>query len=94
MKNALEELVAQEYDRLRPAMSGFCGCRQCRDDVLVFALNRLPPRYVAAREGEVIAGVALQREQARADVSVALMEAFRRVSSAPRPGHTTMASGG
>lgn len=92
MKNVLEDLVVREYERLRPP--GFCGCQQCRDDVIVFALNRLPPRYVAAWPGEVIAGVELQQDQGRADVSVALMEAFRRVASAPRPGHSSGKPGG
>jgi competence protein ComFB len=91
VKNVLEELVAREYERLRPP--GFCDCQQCRDDVIVYALNRLPPRYVAARQGEVIASVQLQQDQGRADVSVALMEAFRRVASAPRPGHSTKPPG-
>ena len=86
MKNVLEVVVAREYERLRPTVPGFCGCPQCRDDVLVYALNRLDPRYVAAPEGEVISGVALQRDQAKADVSLILLEAFRRVGSAPRHG--------
>jgi len=86
--------VAQEYERLRPTISGFCGCPQCRDDVLVYALNRLAPRYVAAPEGEVISSVALQREQPKADVSIVLLEAFRRVGSAPRPGHGGSSPGG
>ncbi len=92
MKNLLEDLVAQEYERLRP--SDFCGCAQCRDDVIVFALNRLPPRYVAANVGQVIANVALHRDQPIADVSMVLVEAFRRVGSAPRPGHAGAPSGG
>ncbi len=87
MKNVIEDLVVQEYDRLRPTVAGFCGCAQCRDDVMVYALNRLPPRYVSAPEGEVISGVQLQRDQPKADVSIVLLEAFRRVVSAPRPGH-------
>lgn len=92
MKNLLEDLVAREYQRLRPA--DFCRCAQCRDDVVVFALNRLPPRYVAATEGEVIANVALHRDQPIADISVVLVEAFRRVAAAPRAGHAGAPSGG
>lgn len=82
MKNLLEDFVVREYERLRP--EGFCGCAQCRDDVIVFALNRLPPRYVAAHEGEVIGHVALERDQPVADVSMVLVEGFRRVAQAPR----------
>jgi competence protein ComFB len=80
-------MVVKEYELLRPTVAGFCGCAQCRDDVLVYALNRLPPRYVSGREGEVISGVALQRDQSKADVSVMLIEAFRRVMSSPHHRH-------
>lgn len=69
-------------------MPGFCGCAHCRDDVMVFALNRLPPRYVTTPHGEVISKVELERSQAQADVSMALVEALRRVHQSPRPGHT------
>jgi hypothetical protein len=92
VKNLMEDFVAHEYARLRPA--DFCGCAQCRDDVIVFVLNRVPSRYVAANVGEVIANVALHRDQPTADVSVVMMEAFRRVGSSPRPGHTGAPSGG
>jgi len=92
VKNLLEHLVAEEYERLRP--SDFCGCQQCREDVIVFALNRLPPRYVAADAGEVIAYLDLHRDQGIADVSMVLVEAFRRVGSAPRPGHAGASPGG
>lgn len=92
MKNLAEILVAQEYERLRPP--AFCGCPQCRDDVIVFVLNRVPPRYVAADVGEVISNVALHRDQPIADVSVIMVEAFRRVAASPRPGHAGARSGG
>lgn len=92
VKNLLEDLVAEEYERLRPP--DFCGCAQCREDVIVFALNRLPPRYVAADEGQVIANVELHRDQGIADVSMVLVEGFRRVGKAPRPGHVGARPGG
>ena len=42
------------YDTLRPLFPAYCGCDLCRDDVLTFALNRVPPRYVSRREGAVV----------------------------------------
>lgn len=83
----LEQVVAREYERLLPRVEGFCGCDMCRDDVLVFALNRLPPRYVAAPRGEIITSVTMSEDQNLADVSMALMDAFRRVNANPRAGH-------
>jgi hypothetical protein len=55
--------------------------------VQVFALNKLPPRYVTARRGAVLTHVRMQKEQELADVSVALIEGFKRIMRHPRPEH-------
>lgn len=85
--------MAQEYERLKTQVPGFCGCADCRDDVLVFVLNRLPARYVTTPQGEVISKVDLERGQERADVSIALLEGLRRVHQSPRPGHRPAPAG-
>ena len=85
--NLNEEIVAQEYERLVPTFEGFCGCSTCRDDVLVFALNQLRPRYVTQRRGGVLQHLRMQDDQSLADVAVALAGGFRIVMNAPRPGH-------
>ncbi len=87
MKNLLEDAVAKEYEVLKPKVSGFCGCDLCRDDVLVYALNRLPPKYVATDTGEVVSAVSLGVGQPKTDISVMLMEAFNKVMADPRDGH-------
>lgn len=89
MTNLNELVVVREYERLRETFPGFCGCTGCRDDVIVYALNKLAPRYVTARRGAVLTHVRLQGEQEQADVSVALIEGFKRVMRAPRPDHLT-----
>ena len=84
----VEEIVSREYEKMRPTLSGFCGCDVCRDDVLVYALNRVKPRYVSQLMGEVVTNVSLSQDQAVADITVALVEGFRKVSASPRPGVT------
>lgn len=84
MKNVLEAMVAREYAELVMTMSGACRCALCREDVMVYALNRLPPRYVATPAGEVLSEVHMDADQGRADITVALLEAFRVVSASPR----------
>ena len=83
----MEEIVAREYERLKATVPDFCGCADCRDDVLVYALNRLPPRYVAQPTGEVITNVSMGSDQPKADISVALLEGLRKVQADPRPNH-------
>ena len=84
---SVEDLAAQSYDRVRAEVADFCGCDLCREDVLVYVLNRVAPRYSAQREGEILTRVALELDQQKATLTVALMEGFRRVQGSPRPGH-------
>jgi hypothetical protein len=84
IRNLAEDHVLQAYDSLRHHFVDFCGCEVCREDVLVFTLNRIAPRYVATLAGSVLTEVNLEKEQSRAPIDVAMMEGFRKVSLAPR----------
>lgn len=88
LKNAVEDHVVDSYTSLRPHFPEFCGCEMCRADVIVYSLNRLPPRYVATLEGTVVTEVNLDKQQGRASIDVAVMDGFRRVSMSPRCGKT------
>jgi competence protein ComFB len=93
IKNLVEDHVLGAYQTLRPHFPAFCGCELCREDVLTFALNRIPPRYVSRREGSVVTEVSLEREQSRAAIEVVVMEALRKISVAPRCGRGNVAPG-
>jgi hypothetical protein len=84
IQNKVEAHVTEAYDSLRGHFPDFCGCEVCRADVLVFALNRLPARYVASVEGTVITELNLDKDQNRAAIDVAVMDGFRRVMESPR----------
>ncbi len=85
MKNLLEGAVKDIYDDLKGRDASFCGCTQCEDDVLAFALNHLRPRYAGGtREGVAVTSVDLQRDQTRAELMVAVLDAMRRVTNNPR----------
>jgi competence protein ComFB len=84
IQNKIEEHVQETYLTLRNHFPQFCGCEVCRADVLVFALNRLPARYVASQEGRVITELNLDKQQNRAGIDVAVMEGFRKVMASPR----------
>jgi len=86
IRNLSEDHVIHAYESLRQHFPDFCGCDICREDVLVFTLNRVAPRYVASLEGSVLTEVNLEKEQSRAPIDVAVMEGFRKVSLAPRCG--------
>jgi competence protein ComFB len=93
LKNLLEEHVTEAYASLRGHFADFCGCEVCRADVIVYALNRLPPRYVATLEGTVVTEVNLDKQQGRAPIDVAVLDGFKRVSRSPRCGRSAPAAG-
>lgn len=84
--NLVEEHVHAAYESLRPRYPDFCGCDMCRDDVLVYSLNRVPARYVSSRQGSVLTEVSLEKDQSRAAIDVAMMDGLRRVTLGPRCG--------
>jgi competence protein ComFB len=84
--NLVEEHVRASYDSLRPRFPTFCGCDVCREDALVFTLNRVPSRYVSSRTGTVLTEVNLEKDQNRTAIDVAMLEGFRKISLAPRCG--------
>ncbi len=86
LKNAVEDHVTEAYGTLRSHFPAFCGCDMCRADVIVYALNRLPPKYVATLEGSIVTEVNLDKHQGRASIEVAVMEGFKRVTMSPRCG--------
>jgi len=84
IRNVAEEHVIAVYETLRSHFPEFCGCDVCRDDAFVYTLNRIPPRYVSSLTGSVVTELNLEKEQNRAAIDVAMMDALRRISLAPR----------
>jgi hypothetical protein len=84
MKNVVEDLVRELYDGLKAGVPGWKDTPENREDVLVYALNRLPAHYVATVKGEVLTKMGMESGQLRTDGTVALMEGFRFVAAVPR----------
>lgn len=84
--NRVEEHAREAYHRMVTHFPAFCGCDLCQGDVLVYALNRLPARYVASREGTVITELSLDKQQNKVSIDVVVMDAIRKVAFAPRCG--------
>lgn len=82
--NLVEEHVVAAYDAMRPHFPDFCGCDTCREDALVYTLNRIPARYVSTPTGSAVTEVNLEKGQNRAAIEVAMMDSLRKISMAPR----------
>jgi Late competence development protein ComFB len=84
IQNLVEAHVVSAYDAMRPHFPDFCGCDTCREDALVYSLNRIPARYVSSTTGSAVTEVNLEKEQSRAAIEVTMMEGLRKISLAPR----------
>ena len=84
IKNCMEEIVAAEIEKVVKQVDGLCDCQRCREDLLVYALNRLPPKYVVSTVGHFDTKLDLLKSQNIADVTVRLLEASKIVINQPR----------
>ncbi|HPF61515.1 MAG: late competence development ComFB family protein [Gemmatimonadetes bacterium] len=82
--NVMEHHVLEAYHRLRDRVDGFKHTPGHQEDVVVYALNRLPPKYVVSEEGKAVTEVALDAPQQRAAIEVQVIEALKLVARVPR----------
>jgi hypothetical protein len=83
--NIMEHHVSEAYDRLKHTMRGFIDSAEHREDVIVFALNRLPSRYVVTEAGKTVAEAGMEEAQQRTAIDVKVLEALKQVARSPRP---------
>ncbi len=55
-KNLMEDIVESRLDRMLDQLN-CCTCNICRTDILCYTLNRLPPKYVATTQGELLSRI-------------------------------------
>ncbi len=83
LKNMMESLVLLKLDEVVDKL-GCCKCEKCRMDIASYALNRLPPKYVATLEGEVYSKLDTLSVQYETDMLNALFQGAKAVSKHPR----------
>ena len=81
--NLMEDIVLRHVDSMMAADGGCC-CDACRSDVIAYALNHLPPRYVATDKGRMLVELDSYEAQFHTDVVAALSNAIKRVRGNPR----------
>jgi propanediol dehydratase small subunit len=91
--NVMEHHVHEAYDRLKALVPGFVDNPAHREDVVVYALNRLQPKYVVTSAGKAVTEVALDTAQHRTTIEVQVIEALRQVARVPRDRPVTTPAG-
>ena len=84
--NFMEEAVKRGLDELmeEPSYRSLSLDGKTRMDVLAYALNRLPPRYVVTEKGSLYTRAEELRQQFKTDIVVELSKAIKHVSTHPR----------
>ena len=86
MYNILEATLRKLRDEMLQKYPQFCSCEQCKDDALTWALNHCRPKYVTGNRplGNALTAVELALDQSRAELTVVVFDALRRVAANPR----------
>ena len=86
LTNYNEKLVKEELEKILQGRQDVCKCRSCKLDIMAYALNQLPPRYVASEGGHIHTMVNISTDQLKAQTIAALVNAIKAVARKPRHG--------
>ena len=85
LKNYMEDAVKNVLDELlEKRTKDVCKCSRCRLDLVAYALNHLPPKYVVTDKGHTFTRVAEMQQQFSADIIVALSKGMKAIGKNPR----------
>jgi competence protein ComFB len=83
IRNYMEDMVSDKLEELLAEKDDICKCQKCKLDMMVWALNRLPPKYVITEKGRLYTKLTEQEIQFRADIVKELTRAIQRVIKNP-----------
>jgi competence protein ComFB len=78
IKRVLEELLVEE------SYSDIKFTEKMKLDILAYALNRLPSRYIVSEKGHLYTRVDELRQQFKTDIVVELSKAIHQIRANPR----------
>jgi competence protein ComFB len=80
----MEDQVEATLNELIARSPNVCACDRCRIDMMAFALNNLPPRYVVDESGAMGGYLEAMAASLRADVEYCVSWAIQMISARPR----------
>lgn len=82
LRNIMEEYIILTLDEILDSLDG-CKCERCRLDIASYTLNRMPPRYVATTQGELMSRLCELDSQFKASVIKEITLAHEVISKNP-----------
>ncbi len=89
LRNLTEDIVISKLDTLIDRLD-CCKCDLCRLDIASYTLNRLPSKYVATTQGELLSKISLIDNDFTIRVTTELTKAIQVIKEHPR--HETLVS--
>ena len=83
LRNLTEDIVISKLDTLIDRLD-CCKCDLCRLDVASYTLNRLPSKYVATTQGELLSKISLIDNDFTIRVTTELTKAIQVIKEHPR----------
>jgi len=83
LRNIMEDYVIVTLDRMLENLD-CCKCEYCRLDIASYALNRLPSKYVATTQGELMTKLCEFDNQFEAKVMAELTAAAELIKKNPK----------
>ena len=83
LRNIMEDYVIVTLDRMLGNLD-CCKCEMCRLDIASYALNRLPSKYVATTQGELMTKLCEFDNQFETKVMAELAAAAEIIKKSPR----------
>lgn len=81
--NITEKTVTETVDSILPTLTNVCCCDRCRADIICLTLNRLPPRYVVHRYGEILSEAEFESLQKKTEIIANVMKSIREIQELP-----------
>ena len=103
LHNTMEDIVVTRVNEIFEAIDKgdspkkYCTCKQCRIDIICYALNRVRPHYIVSNRGvSRVQWETIERQQQVADITALIHDGFRQVNHNQRPNftHYSIESGG
>ena len=82
-KNYIEYVVRDMLTRLAAQYPDVCMCDRCRTDMMMIALNNLPPCYVSTHKGNVLKRVEGMEPQCEVEILAETLRAMQIVNGQP-----------
>lgn len=84
LRNIMEDAVEYQLNKLLPTMPEVCSCKNCKLDMMSFALNRLSPQYVRTDTGALYQKLSNYQPQNEVEILATVMTAINKIGAHPQ----------